>query len=206
MRHAPRNYVGVTLHFLAPDKSSPTSSIESGRTPPIRTQIIGVVILIESFADVSEDSNLITIDLPLLKTCIQQQHPLRAVIIAFKNYGLLRSLAARDPTVLEQVEGKVHVFVCQHHKKHLIPEGPSAADLTQDWFHINESMKATGACCKILSKWEFRIPNKQQESDGQIGETRFSTFCTHLYHLLLPYLSLNPAHHRTWIVFHVSSH
>ena len=151
--HVPRNYVGVALHFLAPDRFSQTSSIESGRTPPIRTQIIGVVISIESHADVNDYPNLISIDLPSLKTSIEQQHPLHAVIIAFGNYGLFGLLATRYHTLLEQVEGMVHVFVCRHHRKHLVPEGPSADDLTQDWCQVDNSMKATGACRKSWSQW-----------------------------------------------------
>ncbi|KAI0094183.1 hypothetical protein BDY19DRAFT_8053 [Irpex rosettiformis] len=151
MTQIPPNYVEVSLQFFSEQKSSPTSSVESGRTPPIRTRIVGLIIDVDSKADITDYTTLVTIDFSVLVKSVQQhsaQNALRVVVFAFSDYGLLQESTKRYPTLLEQTEGTVHILICQRSPKYPFSEVEEREvdryNQLRSWIQIDHSLTVTG--------------------------------------------------------------
>ena len=152
--HIPLNYAEVSFQILGRENSTPTSSIESGRAPLMRSRIIGIVIVIKTSTDLDDYSKLISIDLTPLKTSMQQHYQPIPVVITFTRFSLLELFAERYPTLLEAVEDRRPTFICQCSKEHPIPvpgsdsEGhlsaAGAGSFTRGFVEIDDSLTATG--------------------------------------------------------------
>ncbi|KAI0094180.1 hypothetical protein BDY19DRAFT_7744 [Irpex rosettiformis] len=140
----PRNYVSTSLQFFVESRSSPTSSIESGRTPPIRSRIYAVGVYLGSSNYVTDYTSLLVGDLDLLKKSIQQHSSLRCAVFSFSSYALLCALTTRFSTLLKPAGVQTHVFMCLPSKEHPFSEGERGGDSHNQWIEIDDSLRDTG--------------------------------------------------------------
>ncbi|KAI0782502.1 hypothetical protein BC629DRAFT_558802 [Irpex lacteus] len=141
----PHNHVEISMYFFSQVKSSPTSSIESGRTPPIRTRIIGIEMLVnvKSSANDIEPSQFSILDFGLLMKSVQQHPSTCAIILKFWSYKLLKESTTRFPILLKPMGGKTYILAFFHE------EGDQAPGLDGDagvgkWVEVDRSCKPTG--------------------------------------------------------------
>ncbi|KAI0782481.1 hypothetical protein BC629DRAFT_1594256 [Irpex lacteus] len=141
----PPNHVAVSMQFFSEVKSSPTSSIESGRTPPIRTRIVCLNILIRppTGLQAADSPQLSIVDLELFAKSIQRHPSSCTIILRLGTYVLFKECITRFPTLLKPLGAKTFILVFFRRVEDRVPGLDGDAGVKK-WIEVDRSCMPTG--------------------------------------------------------------